>query len=271
MKVKNKLQSTESEMPNLEQENLQVLVSTQNLQNDEQVDKLLKNMKVTSNYLIVNQRPDNQYNIKNSNVITKLEKGLSKSRNIAIKEANEDIVLLADDDITYTENYKEIILQAYKKYKKADIICFYVESTNKKRKTKRMLTGNIGFIKAMKIVSFEISFKRKSIIDNNISFNEKFGAGTPLNRGEEQIFLYNALKKNLKIIFVNKKIATVNQEESTWFEKFDENFFIIQGKVFKQLSSKFYTLWCLQYAIRKYFLYRKNISFFKALKCMLTD
>ena len=267
--MKNKSSNIEFQNHNMKKENLQVLISSQNLQNDKQVNKLLKNMNVTSDYLIVNQTMNNKCNIKNANVITKFENGLSKSRNVAIKEAHNDIVLLADDDVTYLENYKETILQAYKKYKKADIICFYVESTNKKRKTKKMLTSNVGFIKAMKIVSFEISFKREKIIDNNISFNESFGAGTPLNRGEEQIFLYEALKKNLKIVFVNKKIANVKQDDSSWFNEFNKNFFLIQGKVFRKLSSKFYIVLCLQYAIRKYFLYRKNIGFFKALKYML--
>lgn len=249
--------------------NIQVLISTQNLQNDEQVNKLLENMNVTSNYLIVNQILNDKCDIKNSKVITKFEKGLSKSRNIAIKNACEDIVLLADDDITYLENYEETILKSYKKYKKADIICFYVESKNKTRKIKRMPTGKVGFIKAMRIASFEISFKRKVIANNNLSFNENFGAGTSLNRGEEQLFLYEALRKNLKILFINKKIANVKQDSSLWFCGFDEKYFIIQGKVFKQLSSKFYVLLCLQFAIRKYLLYRKNISFFRALKCML--
>ena len=268
---KDKFKDTELQNCNVKKENLQVLISTQNLQNDEQVNKLLKDMNVTSNYLIINQTTNHKCNIKNSKVITKFEKGLSKSRNIAIKEADEDIVLLADDDLSYTKNYREIILQAYKKYKNADIICFYVESINEKRKIKKMLTSNIGFIKAMKIASSEISFKRKTIIDNNISFNEKFGAGTVLKRGEEQIFLYEALKKKLNIIFVNKKIATVKQEDSSWFNKFDEDFFVIQGKIFRELSSKFYFVLCLQYVVRKYFLYRENISFFKALKCILKD
>ena len=68
-----------------------------------------------------------------------------------------------------------------------------------------------------------------------------------------------------------KKIATVKQEDSSWFNKFDEDFFVIQGKIFRELSSKFYFVLCLQYVVRKYFLYRENISFFKALKCILKD
>ena len=154
------------------------------------------------------------------------------------------------------------MINAYKKYKRADIICFYVESKNKKRPIKRINTGKIGYIKAMKIVSFEISFRKKSILQNNLKFDENFGTGTKLNRGEEQIFLYEALRKGLKIMSVNKKIAEVEQAKSTWFTKYDENFFDIQGQVFKHMTSKFYGILILQYAIRKYPLYRKDISFF---------
>jgi glycosyltransferase involved in cell wall biosynthesis len=248
---------------------LQVAVSTQNLTSDAQVENLLNNMNIKNNYLIINQTSKNNIEISNSNVITKNEKGLSKSRNIAIDSAKEDIVLIADDDVIYNDEYEKIILDSWKKYKEADIICFYVESKNPKRPTKKIKTGRIRYIKAMRIASFEISFKKDIIKEKNIKFNENFGAGTELNRGEEQIFLYEALKKNLKIIFVNKQIATVKQEESSWFKNFDERFFTIQGKVFKQMSKKFYFWLCLQYAIRKYFLYKNDISFFRALKCML--
>ncbi len=256
----------------LEKENnekIQILVSTQNLLNDFQVSKLIKNMNIKSNYLIVNQTNKNEIKIKNSKVITKNEKGLSKSRNLAILKAEEEIVVLADDDVRYIEDYEKIIIESYKKYKNVDIICFFVESMNTKRKTKRMLTGKIGYIRANRIASFEITFRKKSITKNKIKFNEKFGAGAELNRGEEQLFLYEAIKNKLKIIFINKKIANVKQDSSTWFNKKDEDFFIIQGKVFKEMSRKFYIILCMQYAIRKYFSYRKNIGFFKALKCML--
>ena len=76
---KDKFKDTELQNCNVKKENLQVLISTQNLQNDEQVNKLLKDMNVTSNYLIINQTTNHKCNIKNSKVITKFEKGLSKS------------------------------------------------------------------------------------------------------------------------------------------------------------------------------------------------
>lgn len=197
----------------------QVLISTRNLQSDQQVESLIHKMNITTKYLIVNQSLDYKGNIKDCNVITRCEKGLSKSRNTAIENASNNIVLLADDDVIYEDNYKDVILNAYDKYENADIICFYVESLNKKRKIKRMPTGKVGYIKAMRIVSFEISFKRDIIMDKNLKFKENLGAGTKLGRGEELDFICSAIRAGLKVMFVNKKIAQVEQKESTWFKR----------------------------------------------------
>ena len=194
-------------MKTMQTNSLQVVVSTMNLQNDIEVNNLLEKMNIKTNYLIVNQTLDTKVDIKNKNVITKHELGLSKSRNVAINNANADIILIADDDVIYNNSFEKIVIDAWSKYNSADIICFYVESKNKQRPIKKIHNGKIGYIKAMRIASFEISFRRKTILDNNFKFNENFGAGTKFNRGEEQIFLYEALRKGLKVIFVNKKIA----------------------------------------------------------------
>lgn len=247
---------------------IEVAVSTQNLQN---YDVLIKKMNITSDCLLINQYDNNNPPFINSNVINKNDKGLSKSRNVAIQNAKNNIVLIADDDISYNDDYKKIIIDAYNKYPNADIICFYVKSKNDKRKIKKMLTGKVGYVRAMKIVSCEISFKRTSIINSNLKFDENYGSGTKLNRGEEQIFLYEALKKGLKILFINKQIGEVSQNDSVWFSKYDENFFYVQGQVFKRLSPKFYKLLIFQYAIRKYFLYRHSISFKNAIFNMLNS
>ena len=253
----------------IEKNKIQVAISTQNLTNDEEVNTLISNMNVKTDYIIINQTDKENINIKNKKVITKNEKGLSKSRNTAIEESTENIILFADDDITYENNYEKIVKDAWNKYKKADIICFYVESKNPKRKTKRMKTGKVKYIKAMRVVSCGISINVKSIQDKKINFQEDYGVGTYNNRGEEQIFLYDAIRKGLKIIFVNKEIGKTQQDESTWFKGYDLEFFRIQGKVFKKMAPKHYKILIFQYAIRKYHLYYKEISLKKAICGML--
>lgn len=272
----NKIKFTKEEMQNkiekrhlIEKNKIQVAISTQNLTNDEVVNTLISNMNVKTDYIIINQTNKENINIKNKKVITKAEKGLSKSRNTAIEKSTENIILLADDDIIYENNYEKIVKDAWNKYKEADIICFYIRSKNNKRKIKRMKSGKVGYIKAMRIVSMEISFKKTSIEKANLKFQEDYGAGAKYNRGEEQIFLYDAIRKGLKVIFVNKKIGEAKQEESNWLTGYDLEYFNMQGKVFKKMSPKYYKILIFQYAIRKYHLYYKEISFKKAIYGML--
>ena len=111
----------------------------------------------------------------------------------------------------------------------------------------------------------------KKIIEKDIMFNENFGAGTYYDRGEETIFLCECIRKGLKIKFVNKKIADVSHGESTWFKEFNEEYFIKQGRVFYECYNKFYEFVILQFAIRKYHLYRKNLGLLKAIKLMNMD
>lgn len=250
-----------------EQESLQILISTINIKTDEQVQQLVKKMNIKSDYLVVNQvKQKDEVVICNKKVFILEKYGLSCSRNVAIKQANTEIIMLADDDVSYVENYNEIIKEAYRKNPKVDIICFWVESNNKERKVKRMPSGKIGYLKVMRICSFQISMKRDNIKD--IHFDECFGSGTKYNRGEENIFLCDCLRRGLKIKFVNQKIANVEQKESTWYQGFSKEYFETQGKIFKRMYPKFYHLIILQFAIRKYHKYRKEITFKEALRAM---
>ena len=246
--------------------NIEVLLSTMNLHKDKEVDSLIKTMNINTKYLIINQN-ENKTEIKNKNVISINEKGLSKSRNLAIKKSKADIVILADDDVIYENDYEETIKKAYKENPKADIICFYVESKNKKRKVKRIVGKNVGKLKIMRISSFQITMKKDKI--KEIKFDENFGSGAKYDRGEEAIFLKDCLEKGLKIIYINKKIAQVEQSKSTWFKGFTKEYFLAQGKVFKRLYPKHYKLICYQFAIRKYFLYYKKVKLNEAIKLMI--
>lgn len=246
--------------------NIEVLLSTMNLHKDKEVDSFIKTTNINTKYLIINQN-ENKTEIKNKNVISINEKGLSKSRNLAIKKSKADIVILADDDVIYENDYEETIKKAYKENPKADIICFYVESKNKKRKVKRIVGKNVGKLKIMRISSFQITMKKDKI--KEIKFDENFGSSAKYDRGEEAIFLKDCLEKGLKIIYINKKIAQVEQSKSTWFKGFTKEYFLAQGKVFKRLYPKHYKLICYQFAIRKYFLYYKKVKLKEAIKLMI--
>lgn len=132
-------------MKDYTEEDLQVLVSTQHLKADKDVQDLLEKMNMKSHYLIINQSEESK--ISNPCVISRKEKGLSKSRNQAIQFSNKEILLLADDDVRYASDYAKIIAKYHNEYED-DILCFYVESKNKNRPTKRLKTRKSRFFKS---------------------------------------------------------------------------------------------------------------------------
>lgn len=251
--------------------NVDVLVSTMN-QQDGKV--LLEKLNINDNYVIINQINNNnikeliQVDETNKKFFSYIGKGLSKSRNLAINKSTADVIAIADDDMTYQKDYTNIIKEAYEKHKDADIIAFVVEHEDKKDEKKVLREGRIGFLKSMKISSVQMTVNRESILKKSIKFDEDFGAGSKYYMGEENIFLFDCLKKGLKIYYVPKKIAILRKSESTWFKGYTKEYFNNLGAVYYRMSKIFYLIFIIQYAIRKYKYYKNDFTIMQVMKYM---
>lgn len=250
--------------------NLQVLISTMH-QNDY---SLLKKMNINSNAIVINQTDSKSSTMfkKNNNDIlwvNSFERGLSKSRNLAIKKADSNICLLADDDLVYCNNYREIVLETFEYNPKIDIIIFQVEGIEKKFKNYKAKSFKIGYLSSMKVSSVQIAFRLDSIRKKEIKFNEMFGAGAKFKMGEENIFLINCLKNGLNIKYIPKKIANLHIGNSSWFDGFSKEYFISRGASFAGMSKKLSFFLIFQFAIRKYSLYKNSMSLVTAIIYML--
>ncbi|WP_394172412.1 glycosyltransferase [Guptibacillus hwajinpoensis] len=249
---------------------LQVLVSTMNRKNK----KLIEKMNIKTDAIIINQCDQNL----NSNVrlgnksikwINSNERGLSRSRNLALEYATGELCVLADDDLEYVSNYENIIKEQFELNPTADIITFQVEGIERKFKTYGSRQKKINFFNSMKVSSVEIAFRLESIKKKNIKFNSLFGAGAQYSMGEENIFLSNCINEGLKIIYVPLKIADLHIGESSWFKGFNKEYFINRGAVFTAMSKKMALLLIFQFAIRKHKAYSENFSLLKSIKYML--
>lgn len=198
--------------------------------------------------------------------ISTTERGLSRSRNMALKNLNADFGLVCDDDEILAEDYKEKILQAFNKHRDVDIMCFQVQRKNKKYPNKEM---KIGYLRALRVMSVQVVIKRDSVRKAGIEFDNNFGSGTELGSGEENIFLFDCLKAGLKIYYVPVNIGLVAQVDSQWFKGFDEKYFLNRGKIIKRLMGKFIGgIYIRYFALSKYSKYRNNMSIGKAIKLM---
>lgn len=248
---------------------IEVLVSTMN--SDENI---IDKMNISSACTVINQCNEEQYTVKMHNekkikFISNMDRGLSKSRNLAINNSEEEILVIADDDLIYVDNYEEIIEEQYKRNPKYDIIVFQVEGINKKFKNYYKYERELGYLTSMKVSSVEITLKRESIIKSGINFNELLGSGAKYSMGEENTFLFECLKKGLKIKYVPVKIADLNIGQSTWFKGFNEKYFFDRGAVFTAMTKKLYLILIFQFAIRHWRLCKEQIGIIKSIKFMI--
>lgn len=250
---------------------LQVLLSIINSKNPKE---FVKTTNITGDYIIINQIfKENikltNYTEKNKKIISIRDKGLSKSRNLAIKNSTSDICLLSDDDMFYEEDYEKTILEAYKKYPDADLIAFVVEHENKKDEKKILKEGRLNLLTSLKISSVQLTFKKSSIENKNIKFDENFGSGSKYFMGEENIFMYDCLKNKLKIYYVPIKIGTLKViNESNWFKGYNKDYFKVKGIVYYRMSKLLSLFLILQFSLRKCKLYKNEINLFDSIKYM---
>ena len=216
-------------MPNLidKKNNLEILISTTNKNNLDFIDNIFFQSNKSKYPILVVNQSDNNINsdFKNINVINSDSKGLSISRNLAIKNSSFDYCVFADDDIVYKENFYTIISTSFKNNPNADIITFRMEDESGKlfkdyKNIKYHDERTIRYIN-----SVVIAFKRESIIKNNLSFDPLFGLGSIFPTGDEYVFLMQCLNKGLNIISNSAIILSHNSESSGKMAHRDENIF----------------------------------------------
>jgi len=212
---------------------LEVLISTMNSKFQK------RNINLEVPYLIIDQLRE------------KGEKGLAKSRNRAISLAKKDICLISDDDLEYSDDLEDNIINSFQNNIEADIITFCVQTPDNKP-YKRYKEKSFWHTKKtiMRVSSVEIAFRLDSINRANLRFDERFGLGSNFPTGEEIIFLSDALDKGLKILYIPINIVTHPIESSG---KNYENIKLIEAK-----GAMFYRLFgFLGYAVSYLFAYKK--------------
>lgn len=241
----------------------QILLSCMNQKNFD----IIKKSGIHSDTLIVNQTiEDSVWSMKMDKryfeMINTTTRGLSKSRNIALKNMQAEICLLGDDDERFKAECEAMVIDAFEKLPEADIIAFQIGNLKKKLPTK---VCKIGKIKSLRLSSVQLAFRAESIIKNNIKFDEAIGAGTLYSSGEENKFLFDCLSRGLKIYYVPITIATLKESGSTWFTGYNEEYFKNKGAITRYYMGKWFSLFYgVYFIISKHNLYKDIISIKKA-------
>jgi glycosyltransferase involved in cell wall biosynthesis len=152
------------------------------------------------NILIVNQTTQDQQLISNYptvRVINVIDKGLSKSRNLALQNASKKIGLIADDDLVFLEGFDSRVAQGFNRFTQAAAIK-YITTTFEGvpfRRYPKVPLGKLTAMQRLSSTSWEIALSIEVVRRSGILFDTLFGLGSVFPLGEEPVFLndlYNA-------------------------------------------------------------------------------
>lgn len=210
---------------------VQVLVATMH-----QTDRSLpEKMNIQTDAVIINQcdrdgYEEFEYNGHRIQFVSTRQRGLSRSRNMALSYADADICLLADDDVRYVDGYAEMIADAFEKQPKADIMAFNAHMINCDGTRTRRNIEKCGKVKRNKYYSsVRLAFRFLKLQKFGLRFNELFGAGAPYCGNEESLLLKEARKKGLRVYQCTHFLLEVDCSGSTWFEGYNETFYVAKG------------------------------------------
>lgn len=236
----------------------ELAIATMN-KNEDEVLSMIKQMNVKCNCLVIVQCDQENNTVIHINeqkirIIYTKERGLSRSRNMAIMNSEADIMGIADDDLNYYDNFDELIVDYYISNKHADIVLFNIDDYSKKFPNKNY---KCGFFELSGFISMQVTVRTSSLKSKNMKFNEYFGTGSSyVNSGEENVFLADNYRAGNKIFYCKNKILKRQETQSSWFISFNEEKFISsRGSIYYAMTKHF----CLLYIIRFAFKYHKNI------------
>ncbi|HEM2814579.1 TPA: glycosyltransferase [Streptococcus suis] len=251
---------------------IQVMIATMGKDNLD----FLEEMNLETDTVVANQYNEDfveEYLDSKGNVIKHImtkTKGLSVNRNICLAALDSDIAIISDDDVEFLTGSIEKVHRAFIEHPNADVIIFNIyESNNSRYVINKVL--NVGYLNYMRFGSVRIAFRTASIKEKLIRFDEEFGSGGNIPLGEDTIFLKECLDKKLKIIAVPDYILKLKDiRESTWFNGYNEKFFINKGKLFYRLNPKFYLITSLFNIIKHYRKYSSYGSFYRIYRLMIS-
>lgn len=210
-------------------------------------------------------------------ILTKLEKGLSRSRNSLLEGAyylNIDYLLISDDDVEYNvENLKEF--KGMLSERIGEHGHYQIKSSDElgmDRKQYRSHAFELSFLNIFKVSSIEMCLNTRLLREKNICFDEDFGLGSKYPVGEEAVLLSDIINNGQKIFFVPSSI-TIHPVESTGSLLFIEKRMVSsRGAMFRRCCGPVKgVVFILMFWVKKFLLrkkYKKDISVLESLKLL---
>ncbi len=236
---------------------------------------LIQEMNIETNAVIANQDGRNDYSeLKHGDYTVKMVTtntiGVGVNRNTALLFSDADILLFADDDIIYNNDYEKEIIEAYNRLPDADMIIFGMELTKKGETFKKVIypIKKRHIWNSLKFGTYVFSIKREAYLKHRLSFSQLFGGGCIYGSGEDSLFIKDCFAAGMKVYTYPYALGKCSKDSSTWFKGFNSKYFYDKGALFYAMSKTLAKPLCLQELIRNKKYKESGLTFFEAYGLM---
>jgi len=178
-------------------------------------------------------------NIKNVQIISSHEMGLSKSRNTAINACSTKYIVFSDDDNDYVEGFSQIVSKYQEQLKEPDFISFQIhDKTGTPFKAYPTQLKSHDKLSALRLSSIENIVNCDFLKTNGIYFDESFGLGAQYPSCEQPIFLAKILDCGGTAFYVPSPFA-IHPIEHSGLDFYSEDNALTRGKMFTRVFGAF--------------------------------
>lgn len=249
---------------------VQLLISCVN----ENIQELLPKAQLNSPVIIVNQCDKDaeehfEYNGHPIDVYHRNERGVGRSRNVALLHADKEICLFGDEDIVYVEGYEALIENEFAAHPEADGILFQVEVTPERRTYTNTEWGKVSLMNCGRYPAYSMAFRTDKLHKTGIEYSLLFGGGAKYSNGEDSLFIRELIKAGMQIYKSPVEIGEEIPRPSTWFTGYHEKFFFDRGVLYHFLYGAMAAVWGFRFVFTKRKEICKEIPWIKAYGILL--
>ena len=157
--------------------------------------------------------------------------GVGVNRNLALQASSAEILLFADDDITYYDSDLQPVIGAFRELPDADVIFFGIDMTRNGEVFDRRRHGcrRLHLHNSLRYGACRMAVRREAVVKHRLSFSTLFGGGSIYGSGEDTIFIRDCFRAGLRVYSHPYVLGACRKDESSWFRGFDEKFMFDKG------------------------------------------
>ena len=254
---------------------IQVLVPTYKKTKTDIIN-LFDFLNIQSDCIFANQTGTNEiYEIKHKNhsirVICSATIGVSVNRNILKDNLEADIGLCIDDDCPLIDNYLEIVINAYKKYKFDFAIFNGVWETHGNKKIHNKKTKKVRrFIDISYAGGPGLCFLKNAVSKFDLSYDETIGVPNYICAGEDSLFYYNLCRSGAKCYRFSDIIfrVAIDETNSTYFQGINRQYITTRGYILKLTHRRLFALFVVKHTLR-FKKQSKKLKLFEIIKYLI--